>query len=60
LGSEARRKDEVFYELRLHSRRSVRLGRNKKGFEGMRRWIGLGVIADNIIQIGRCLALQRA
>jgi hypothetical protein len=25
----------------------------------MRRWVGLGVIADNIIQIGRCLALQR-
>jgi IS5 family transposase len=31
-----------------------------RGFEGMRRWVGLGVIADNIIQIGRCLALQRA
>jgi len=26
----------------------------------MQRWVGLGVIADNIIQIGRCLALQRA
>ena len=31
-----------------------------RGFEGMRRWVGPGVIADNIIQIGRCLALQRA
>jgi len=31
-----------------------------RGFEGMQRWVGLGVIADNIIQIGRCLALQRA
>jgi IS5 family transposase len=31
-----------------------------RGFEGMQRWIGLGVIADNVIQIGRCLALQRA
>ena len=31
-----------------------------RGFEGMRRWVGLGVIADNIIQIGRCLALRRA
>lgn len=27
-----------------------------RGFEGMQRWVGLGVIADNIIQIGRCLA----
>jgi IS5 family transposase len=31
-----------------------------RGFEGIQRWVGLGVIADNIIQIGRCLALQRA
>jgi IS5 family transposase len=31
-----------------------------RGFEGMQRRIGLGVIADNVIQIGRCLALQRA
>ena len=31
-----------------------------RGFEGMQRWVGLGVIADNIIQIGRCLAMQRA
>ena len=31
-----------------------------RGFEGMQRWVGLGVIPDNIIQIGRCLALQRA
>jgi IS5 family transposase len=31
-----------------------------RGFEGTQRWIGLGVIADNVIQIGRCLALQRA
>jgi len=31
-----------------------------RGLEGMQRWVGLGVIADNIIQIGRCLALQRA
>src|ERR1700693_3873071 len=31
-----------------------------RGFEGMQRWVGLGVIADNIIQIGCCLALQRA
>ena len=31
-----------------------------RGFEGMQRWVGLGVIADNIINIGRCLAVQRA
>jgi IS5 family transposase len=31
-----------------------------RGFEGMQRWVGLGVIADNIIQIGRCLAMQMA
>jgi IS5 family transposase len=31
-----------------------------RGFEGMQRWVGLGVIADNIIQIGRCPAMQRA
>jgi IS5 family transposase len=31
-----------------------------RGFEGIQRWVGLGVIADNIIQIGRRLAVQRA
>ena len=30
-----------------------------RGFAGMQRWVGLGVLADNVIQIGRCLALQR-
>jgi IS5 family transposase len=29
-----------------------------RGFEGMQRWVGLGIIADNIIQIGRCLAAR--
>lgn len=29
-----------------------------RGFHGMQRWVGLSVIADNLIQIGRCLALQ--
>ena len=29
-----------------------------RGFEGMQRWVGLGVIADNVIQIGRCLAAR--
>ena len=30
------------------------------GLHGMRRWVGLGVIADNLINIGRCLAAQPA
>ena len=30
-----------------------------RGFRGIERWVGLGVIADNLTQIGRCLALQR-
>ena len=31
-----------------------------RGFEGMQRWVGLGVVADNLIQLGSCLAAQRA
>jgi transposase, IS5 family len=31
-----------------------------KGMEGMRRWVGLGVIADNLINIGNALAVARA
>lgn len=30
------------------------------GLQGMRRWVGLGVIADNLINIGRYLAPQPA
>jgi IS5 family transposase len=30
------------------------------GLRGMERWVGLGVIADNLIQIGTRLAVQRA
>jgi IS5 family transposase len=30
------------------------------GLPGMRRWVGLGVIADNLINLGRHLALQPA
>jgi IS5 family transposase len=26
-----------------------------KGFVGMQRWVGLGVIADNIVNIGRTI-----
>ena len=29
-----------------------------RGDAGMHRWVGLGVIADNLINIGRCLASQ--
>jgi IS5 family transposase len=29
-----------------------------RGAEGMRRWVGLGVIADNLIHIGTRLAMQ--
>ena len=31
-----------------------------RGLHGMERWVGLGVIADNLIQIGGYLALARA
>jgi IS5 family transposase len=31
-----------------------------RGLHGMERWVGLGVIADNLIQIGSRLAQQRA
>jgi len=30
------------------------------GLHGMRRWVGLGVIADNLINIGRRLVPQTA
>jgi len=29
-----------------------------RGFRGMQRWVGLSVIADNVMQIGRCLVSQ--
>jgi IS5 family transposase len=29
-----------------------------KGDAGMKRWVGLGVIADNCINIGRAMAKQ--
>ena len=31
-----------------------------KGFVGMNRWVGLGVIADNLINIGRAMQRQSA
>jgi IS5 family transposase len=29
-----------------------------RGVEGMKRWVGLGVIADNLINIGKALAVR--
>src|ERR1700756_5901373 len=29
-----------------------------RGDDGMKRWVGLGVIADNLINIGRAMALR--
>jgi transposase, IS5 family len=31
-----------------------------RGAEGMKRWVGLGVLADNLINIGNALAVARA
>jgi IS5 family transposase len=31
-----------------------------RGDDGMKRWVGLGVISDNLINIGRVLVLQAA
>jgi IS5 family transposase len=31
-----------------------------KGDAGMKRWVGLGVIADNLINIGRAMQTQKA
>jgi IS5 family transposase len=31
-----------------------------RGDAGMQRWVGLGVIADNLINIGRCLAVTNS
>jgi transposase, IS5 family len=31
-----------------------------KGFVGMQRWVGLGVIADNVVNIGRAMEKQAA
>jgi IS5 family transposase len=31
-----------------------------RGIEGMKRWVGLGVLADNLINIGKVLAAGRA
>lgn len=31
-----------------------------RGSEGMKRWVGLGVLADNLLNIGNALAVTRA
>jgi IS5 family transposase len=31
-----------------------------RGDDGMKRWVGLGVIADNLINIGQAIAKQPA
>ena len=31
-----------------------------KGYLGMNRWVGLGVIADNVVNIGRAIEKQAA
>jgi hypothetical protein len=31
-----------------------------KGYLGMNRWVGLGVIADNVVNIGRAMEKQTA
>jgi len=31
-----------------------------KGYVGMERWVGLGVIADNVVNIGRTMEKQTA
>lgn len=37
------------------------LGRCRyRGVDGMKRWVGLGVLADNLINIGKVLAVARA
>ena len=30
-----------------------------RGMEGLKRWVGLGVLADNLINIGKALAVSR-
>src|SRR5215510_13786044 len=29
-----------------------------RGFDGMNRWVGLGIIADNVVNIGRAIEKQ--
>jgi hypothetical protein len=50
------RRDRISVLKRRHGLNRCRY----RGFAGMQRWVGLGVIADNLIQIGRCLAVQPA
>jgi hypothetical protein len=47
--------DAAFYILLRHSDRC-----RYKGDVGMDRWVGLGVIADNVVNIGRAMERQAA
>ncbi len=49
-GSEGR----ISVAKRRHGLRRCRY----KGFDGMQRWVGLGVIADNLINVGRAIDAQ--
>ena len=42
----------------LKRRHGLRRSRSTKGPDGIQRWVGLGVIADNVIHIGTHLAEQ--
>jgi hypothetical protein len=37
-----------------------RTGPFDRGFVGMNRWVGLGVIADNIVNVGRAMERKAA
>jgi transposase, IS5 family len=46
--------------ISLHKRRHGLNRCRDKGEDGMRRWVGLGVIADNLINIGQALNAAEA
>jgi hypothetical protein len=48
---------------RTHQRRQTATRPRRcryKGYVGMNRWVGLGVIADNVLNIGRAIEKQDA
>jgi hypothetical protein len=55
-GSDARTEGRISVAKRRHGLNRCRY----KGDNGMKRWVGLGVIADNLINIGRAMAQQTA
>jgi hypothetical protein len=48
------RRPEMAHRKRGADQRRLRRCRYK-GYSGMNRWVGLGIIADNIINIGRAM-----